>query len=268
MNLNLTLSEIHHRLKHPHNSVLSQNFGRYLFYFEIDAQSLWLKQQKKNVSKLHEKWYLNEIKTYQYLNRVSPALLLPFQIFDIQEREYQEFISPMLCVANSDALFGPINKYKDLDQIKVVLIQSLNLISILHDLNIVHADLKFEHFRIFDGQAKLIDFEQSFNCQQTYEVSNHGTPRYMAPELFHGEAKTFSTDVYALGIIWLEWLNQEKKQKKSYMDWAIWHCQQQKVHIKAEFGAFESIIQKMLMKNKASRLVNICQIKQLLNEID
>ena len=262
------MTEIHHRLNQPYNSLRSQNFGRYLFKFKWDAQNFWLKQQKLEVSDLHEQWYLNEINIYQYLKHESPELLLPFQLLHREEGNNSKFISPMLCLAHSNVLFDRIDCYQDITQIKDVLIRSLNLIASLHHLNIVHADLKFDHFRMLDGRATLIDFEQSFDSRLAHKFENHGTPRYMAPELFNGELRSFATDIYALGIIWLEWLNQEKIQKNNYMDWAIWHCQQQKVELKTEFTAFEAIIRGMLMKKKSSRLVNICQIKQLLNEID
>ena len=91
------------------------------------------------------------------------------------------------------------------------------------------------------------------------------TPRYMAPELFHGEAKTLASDLYALGIIVYEWLTQRRLQAKSYQDWAYLHCQQLKIELPAAYLGFQDLLEAMLNKQKSQREVSFLALKTLLS---
>ncbi len=82
-------------------------------------------------------------------------------------------------------------------------------VAVLHDQSIVHRDLKPANV-LYDrrGEVRLCDFGlacpvSGFGAPGAIAVA--GTPLYMAPELFEGQA-SFASDVYALGVILFELL--------------------------------------------------------------
>ncbi len=262
------------------NSIQSQKFGRRIYHIQQGDQSFWLKLQLKHSNQAYQNSFLHELEIYQQLNRVERAdqsflcnftILDPYSKFNLEE----EVLDQYLWVENVAALFAQNPNQLDLSSVYAKLINSLHVLEYLHHLGYVHGDLKKEHFRMKTEQLFLIDFEQAFyrnlsilqNNQIEKPSTNTATPRYMAPELFHAGEKTFQTDIYALGIIWLEWLTQQRLIANSYHDWAILHCQQLEVVLPKQFKALEAILKLMLMKKVEQRYVNIYQIKQQLSQI-
>ena len=70
-----------------------------------------------------------------------------------------------------------------------------------------------------------------------------------------------------VGIVWSEWLTQQRLSAKSYQDWAFLHCQQLNVVLPQRFKIFEMVLTEMLMKKIGKRYSNIYQIKQVLSQI-
>ncbi|KAG9093265.1 hypothetical protein FRC07_011498, partial [Ceratobasidium sp. 392] len=102
-------------------------------------------------------------------------------------------------------------------------IQMARGVSYLHDIGMVHGDLKARNVLVGqDGIPRLSDFDHSIlsNCTLAFtETTNTGggTLRWMAPELMHlssdedensttssAVTRTTQTDVYALGMLMLE----------------------------------------------------------------
>jgi len=76
----------------------------------------------------------------------------------------------------------------------------------LHERNIVHQDLKSPNVLIGSGmRAKLADFGLARVRSESLRSSSGGrpagTPLWMAPELFHGEACSKVSDVYSFGVV-------------------------------------------------------------------
>jgi serine/threonine protein kinase len=77
----------------------------------------------------------------------------------------------------------------------------------LHDQGLVHRDLKPENvFVVADRHAVLLDFGIAKDLDApasttTQEGNVRGTPAYMAPERFFGQAAGIATDVYELALV-------------------------------------------------------------------
>ncbi len=81
--------------------------------------------------------------------------------------------------------------------------------SYLHDLNIVHRDLKCANILIMeDGTLKISDFgtAKHIKLNSTENVAKmcaslKGTPYYMAPEILRRTGHTISADIWSLGCL-------------------------------------------------------------------
>lgn len=246
-------------------------------------QKLWIKLQFRQ-HPLYERYFLHELQQYQRLSRAGVKVLLPYEVVqysqfnhelqhkiqNIQEsvsKQHAElFLPEALVTVNSTSLFDLDPNQMSWESIIHRLTCSAEVLSNLHQCNYVHGDLKPEHFRIYQKKTYLIDFEQGGFLDERINMENSATPRYMAPELFHAEQKSIESDIYALGIIWFEWLMQQKIKHKSYLDWAKWHCQQFDVQLLSAYDALADILNSMLAKKKVNRCTNIYEIKQRLSD--
>lgn len=263
------------QLKPAVNSVQSQNFGRRLYQLQYSGDQFWLKLQLEHHSQIHVDSFHHELKMYALFFKQALQLIAPSQIFSWTEHEFKDcmsredetssWINSILCIQNVEPLFDQNPNRMNRQQIIDTLLNSIDVLENLHELGFIHGDLKPMHFRVHKNQAVLIDFEQAFHFSEAQHQANTATPHYMAPELFHGETKSFATDIYALGIIWMEWFAQQKLKQKSYLDWAKLHCQHLKIELSDPFKDFEMVLSLMLAKDKANRCTNFYQIKQILN---
>lgn len=254
------------------NSVRSQSFGRRVYCVENSMGKSWLKRQLAHVSAEYERGFLNELEIYTRLNSLAlpdQNILCDFSISDISNNEpnHASYLNQELCVAHTDALFAENPSEITFSNVMQVLKQSVEVLENLHELGFIHGDLKREHFRLFNDEVRLIDFEQSCHFDNVMNMPNTATPRYMAPELFHVKPKSVQSDIYALGIIWLEWLNQEKLQATTYQEWAYLHCQNLEIYLPEAFSILGEILEQMLNKQLSQRCINIYQIKQVLSQI-
>lgn len=190
--------------------------GRAFYCLHQGVEKFWLKAQIDQGLSLAYQQFKNEKKYYQ--QKQLTDFLLPYQYLalnDINENQQGE----VLVTPYTHPLFK--EPYPIDQKIKF----ALNVVQDMHQENDIHGDLKPSHFRIFMDRAVLIDFDETHCQRQSLAQPLNGTPRYMAPELFHGHAKTIQSDLYALGIILYEWLQNKKIPINNYHEWANFHCQ-------------------------------------------
>lgn len=80
----------------------------------------------------------------------------------------------------------------------------LKALGLLHRRNMIHRDLKPENLLLSgDGELKVLDFGLAYcpglSAANTEQVA--GTPSYIAPEVFQGEAPATSQDLFAAGVV-------------------------------------------------------------------
>lgn len=74
-------------------------------------------------------------------------------------------------------------------------------LSVMHRLNVLHRDIKPDNLHLGDdGRLRVLDFGIAACEGLTAVGGTPGTPSYMAPELFSGQAHSLSSDVYAAGV--------------------------------------------------------------------
>lgn len=84
-----------------------------------------------------------------------------------------------------------------------------DVLALAHSHDIVHRDLKPANVLLTaDGSVKLIDFGIAKFADQKLTATGQilGTPSYMSPEQWRGEAMDARTDLWALGVLWHQML--------------------------------------------------------------
>ncbi len=100
------------------------------------------------------------------------------------------------------------------NQVRSILGQLASALSFAHARQVVHRDLKPSNVMVReDGHVKLLDFGLAKSATQAELTGHHhvlGTPSYMAPEQFEGQAIGPWTDIYALGVLAWEAITGKK----------------------------------------------------------
>lgn len=254
-------------------------FGRRLYQFKaspvLETHKLslfWLKAQQTigEGSKQATLGFQHELNMYEVLNAQNASFLLPFQICKTEHLKMNlGTCNPYgLILPNAVPILEQNADQLTIEQIKVCFINMVNVLHELTQLGWLHADVKKEHFVDYAGQMRLIDFEQSLALGAKPFTAMNATPRYMAPELFQGQAKSIQSDIYSLGIVMLEWLSATRLCAQNYEDWAYLHCQRLNIDLPQHFLCFKSLLQSMLAKQKSQRICDFSQIKtRLMTEI-
>jgi len=139
----------------------------------------------------------------------------------------------------------------------------------LHQVGIVHRDIKPGNIMLLNGQVKLFDFNIAIIKGSANSFSNSRTLSYSAPEQFaEGMENDFRTDIYSLGAMAYEMLtgrlpfasDQEKLSgitpiKPSLLNTCVPH-------------ELDSIVLKCLRKNQDQRYQNIDLLREALGQID
>ncbi|EAN90692.1 putative protein kinase [Trypanosoma cruzi] len=125
-----------------------------------------------------------------------------------RERELRVFTEYVECgnISTMVKKFGSL----PLVVIQKYMIQILRGLQYLHNMAIVHRDIKGENILITKkGRCKLADF----GCSGTlHEVEGReemqGSPLWMAPEIIHGAPPATAGDIWALGCVGIEMLQR------------------------------------------------------------
>ncbi|MCF9034165.1 protein kinase domain-containing protein [Acinetobacter nectaris] len=240
----------------------SLKYGRRVFRFKKADEFYYLKCQS-DVG--HEQFKQGFKREYSfYIQHPMSLFLLPFEkanfitldAFGLSENN-AGFILP-----EAKSFF--LNRSPSEFNIHEILEQVLKLcepLENLHQAGYIHGDIKKEHFVEYAEHFCLLDFEHTVLASSENISNLSATPRYMAPELFHGQNKTVQTDLYALGIVLYEWLAQQRLNIYSYEEWAKLHCQQYFAQLPKVYCDLQFIIDGLLEKQKLNRFQTIAALK-------
>lgn len=145
-------------------------------------------------------------------------------------------------------------------------IKMCDVIAKLHQLGLIHGDLKFQHFLMFNNQVKILDLANLQKIDDAGTVqSQGGTPAYMAPELYLGKQKSIQSDIYAMGVIFYQMLMCHKPfSAQHYMDWAKAHCQQDIPVLADGLKQYQRVVDHMLAKQLDNRFSTLESVKNAL----
>lgn len=135
-------------------------------------------------------------------------------------------------LADEGSLSDFITKQKEqipLEEIQKIYRQLIDGIKVINK-HIVHRDLKPKNILIKNGILKIADFGLSkivYEKTRTHSFKGWGTPKYMAPEAWRGQANTIQMDIYSMGIIFYELLTLKYpftiKNEYDYTSWEEAH---------------------------------------------
>jgi serine/threonine protein kinase len=103
------------------------------------------------------------------------------------------------------------NRQFNLIQKLRILLQVARALEYLHDLGLIHRDVKSPNVLLDEYvNAKLCDFGITRREGSMYEkMTKIGTPLWMAPEVFMSKHYNCKADIYSLGVVMYEVMEQE-----------------------------------------------------------
>ena len=246
----------------------------------------------------------HEVDVLKSLNYLSPVHLLPtrshlaaivpsilaYHNVDIQAlgESQQLTVLVMPYYANGNLAKQLINRNHSLltDKQKHNFInQTAHLVANLHNAGWLHNDIKPSNI-LLDGHSVdkaensskmadllITDFALAERVDKPREVNLAGTPAYLAPERWQGQAATAQSDIYALGIMMVEVLVGNRPFKINtqssdpMMDWAIQHCQQPIPKLPIEYAHYQSIIDRALAKRVERRYESMDELLEILKSL-
>ena len=230
----------------------------------IDNQVYALKKVKlMNLSEKEKENSLNEVRI---LASVKSTFVIAYKEAFIDETDQS------LCIvmeyADKGDLYQKITQFKKIgcliDEVDIwrIFIQMTKGLKALHDLKILHRDLKSANIFLFsDGSAKIGDLNVSKVAYRGLGYTQTGTPYYASPEVWRDEPYDIKSDIWSLGCVTFEMLalhppfraeNMEKLYNK------VIQCQYGKISDRYSDDIKEII--KLLLKVKTKERPTCAQI--------
>ena len=188
--------------------------GSYSIVFKVrrkaDSKIYALKKVKlKNLSEKEKQNALNEVRI---LASLKSAFVISYKEAFIDEKDSG------LCIvmeyADKGDLFQKISYFKRMryyfEEIDIwkIFIQMTKGLKALHDLKILHRDLKSANIFLFnDGSAKIGDLNVSKVTKKGLGYTQTGTPYYASPEVWRDEPYDNKSDIWSLGCVTYEMIN-------------------------------------------------------------
>ena len=162
--------------------------------------------KKVRFSKLNEKEKSNALNEIRILASINNKNIISYKeaFFD----ENDSSLDIVMEYADKGDLFQLITEHKKTkihfseEEIWSTLIQLLNGLKSLHELNILHRDLKSANVFLFKGGiVKLGDLNVSKITRKGMGYTQTGTPYYASPEVWKDKPYNSKSDIWSLGCV-------------------------------------------------------------------
>ena len=191
--------------------------------------------KKVNLQKLKDKEKQNALNEVRILASVKSPFVISYKEAFIEESDKS------LCIimeyADRGDLYQKIVQFKKsgclIEETDVwrIFIQMVRGLKALHDLKILHRDLKSANIFLFsDGSAKIGDCNVSKVVYKGLGYTQTGTPYYASPEVWNDDPYDNKSDIWSLGCVTYEMLTLHPPFRAESMEGLY-----QKV-IKGQFG--------------------------------
>ena len=164
-----------------------------------------------NLANLSQKEKENSLNEVRILASVKSTFVIAYKEAFIDESDQS------LCIvmeyADKGDLYQKITQFKKMgcliDEVDIwrIFIQMTKGLKALHDLKILHRDLKSANIFLFsDGSAKIGDLNVSKVAYKGLGYTQTGTPYYASPEVWRDEPYDMKSDIWSLGCVTYEML--------------------------------------------------------------
>ena len=164
--------------------------------------------KKVKLSNLNEKEKTNSLNEVRILASVKSNYVISYKEAFFDEKD--STLGIVMEYADNGDLYKKILEYKNkkiyFEEIEIwkIFIQLVKGLKALHDLQILHRDLKSANVFLFkDGHAKLGDLNVSKVARRGLGYTQTGTPYYASPEIWKDLPYDNKSDIWSLGcVLW------------------------------------------------------------------
>ncbi len=212
--------------------------------------------KKVKLLKLSDKEKNNALNEVRILASVKSSFVISYKEAFFDEKE--QCLGIVMEYADKGDLYQKITEYKktamlfEETDIWRILLQLIKGLKSLHDLKILHRDLKSANVFLFsDGSVKLGDLNVSKVAKKGLGYTQTGTPYYASPEVWKDQPYNNKSDIWSLGCVLYEMITLHPPFRAENME-----------------GLFNKVI-KGKYKNIPNRFSNdLSEIVRLLIQVD
>ena len=179
--------------------------------------------KKVKLKDLSDKEKQNALNEVRILASVKSNFVISYKEAFIDEDDTN--LCLVMEYADKGDLYQKISKFKKIgcliEEIDVwkIFIQMVKGLKALHDLNILHRDLKSANIFLFsDGSAKIGDLNVSKVVNKGLGYTQTGTPYYASPEVWKDQPYDIKSDIWSLGCVTFEMLALRPPFRAENMD--------------------------------------------------
>ena len=179
--------------------------------------------KKVKLLKLSEKEKQNALNEVRILASVKSNFVISYKEAFFEEKESS--LGIVMEYADKGDLYQRITEYKkrqmtfEESEIWRIFIQLVKGLKALHELKILHRDLKSANVFLFsDGSAKLGDLNVSKVAKKGLGYTQTGTPYYASPEVWNDKPYNYKSDIWSLGCVLYEMIMLKPPFRAESMD--------------------------------------------------
>ena len=145
----------------------------------------------------------------------------------------------------------------------------VRVLEFLHEQNVRHKDIKPGNILVDGGKVLFTDFGLSFdftdaNGSTTLSMVNGMTRRYCAPEVAMQERRNTSSDVWSLGVVFLEMIVVLKGKTMGYIDEFFEQHGSEQAYVRTNYAAFLELMTGLKAVGSMSDNIVLEWIQQML----